>query len=278
MNTPCAMCGIGVERIRSTRRYCAVACRMRAYRLRRYGPLRRRLRTPAIAHQARRCPPTPPLEIRTATVRPIPLSEAKAIIERHEWLGKMPAVAVHAFGIFFGDKCGGAVVFGPEYAENLGKWDGYGYTGKIIALLRGACEPWAHPHSASKLIRRAMRFLPDRYRVVTATCDGAAGEVGTIYQSAGFDYVGGMRGGGRALIHWQGRIISERQAKRRFGTEGRKRLAALGIRSHLVPRRTRYFAFRGSGREQAALRAAIADRIKPYPKRPPLTVPQPSRC
>ena len=37
--------------------------------------------------------------------------------------------------------------------------------------------------------------------------------------------------------------------------------------AYLVPRRTRYFAFRGDGREQAALRAAIADRIKPYPKR-----------
>jgi hypothetical protein len=76
-----------------------------------------------------------------------------------------------------------------------------------------------------------------------------------------------MHGGGRALIHYAGKILSERQAKQRFGTEGRKRLAALGIRAYLVPRRTRYFAFRGDGREQAALRAAIADRIKPYPKR-----------
>jgi hypothetical protein len=270
MNTLCAMCGTGVERIRSTRRYCAVACRMRAYRLRRFGPLRRRLRSPAVAHQARPCPlPVPEPNISAAEVRPIPLTEAKAIIERREWLGKMPAVAVHAFGIFFENKCGGAVVFGPEYAENIGVWSRYGFTGKIIALLRGACEPWAHPHSASKLIRRAMRLLPERYKVVTATCDAAAGEVGTIYQACGFDYVGQMHSGGRALIYWRGGIISERSAKQRFGTEGRKRLAALGIRSQLVPRRTRYFAFRGKAREQAALRSAIADRIKPYPKRPP---------
>jgi hypothetical protein len=72
MNTLCAMCGTGVERIRSTRRYCAVACRMRAYRLRRYGPLRRRLRTPSVAHQARQCRPATAPDISTATVRPIP--------------------------------------------------------------------------------------------------------------------------------------------------------------------------------------------------------------
>jgi len=94
MNTLCAMCGTGVERLRSTRVYCAVACRMRAYRLRRFGPLRRRLPTPPIAHQARQCPPATEHDISAAQVRPIPLAEAKAIIERHEWLGKMPAVAV----------------------------------------------------------------------------------------------------------------------------------------------------------------------------------------
>jgi hypothetical protein len=262
------MCGIAVARIRSTRLYCAVACRMRAYRLRRFGPLRRRLRATMVAHQARQCPPRPTDDISAVQVWPIPMTEARSIIERFEWLGKMPAVAVHAFDIFFGERCGGAVVFGPEYAENRGVWSRYGFTGKIIALLRGACLPWAHPHSASKLIRRAMELLPERYRVVTATCDPMAGKVGTIYQACGFDFVGQMREGTRALIYWRGKIISERQAKQKFGTEGRKRLAALGIRSHLVPRRTRYFAFRGSGREQATLRAAIADRIKPYPKRP----------
>ena len=89
-------------------------------------------------------PPTQAPDIGAATLRSIPLTEAKAIIERHEWLGRMPAVAVHAFGIFFGERCGGAGVFGPEYAENRGVWSRYGFTGKIVALLRGACEPWAH--------------------------------------------------------------------------------------------------------------------------------------
>jgi hypothetical protein len=257
---------MAVERLRSTRIYCAVACRMRAYRLRRDGPPRRRLRLPVRAHQAR-ARIDASQDISTAEVKPIPLSEARAIIEQHEYLGTMPAIATHAFGLFFGDRIGGAVVYGDEYAENRGVWDRCGFTGKIIALKRGVTLPWAHPHSASKLIRRSMALLPDRFKVVTATCCKAAGEIGTIYQACGFDYVGQMCRGTRALIYYAGRIISERQAKQRFGTEGRRKLAAIGIRSHIVPRRSRYFAFRGDRREQEVLRAAIAQRLRPYPKR-----------
>jgi hypothetical protein len=65
-------------------------------------------------------------------------------------------------------------------------WDAYGYSGRIITLARGACVPWAHPHAASKLIRRSMDLLPERYKIVTASVDRLAGEIGTIYQACGF--------------------------------------------------------------------------------------------
>jgi hypothetical protein len=163
---------------------------MRAYRLRRDGLPRHRLPLPAKAHQARKHRENSPdvsddqdCDIASATVRPIPLTEARGIIEKHEYLGTMPAVARFAYGIFFGERIGGVAVFGDEYAENRGVWDRYGFTGRIIALLRGACLPWAHRHSASKLIRRAMALLPERFKVVTATCCATAGEVGTVYQA-----------------------------------------------------------------------------------------------
>jgi hypothetical protein len=79
---------------------------------------------------------------------------------------------------------------------------------------------------------------PKWHRHVTSTCDPAVGEVATVYQAAGFDYVGRMYGGTRTLIVQQGRIISERHAKRRFGTCGQRALATLGIRSDCVPHRS----------------------------------------
>jgi transposase len=55
---------------------------------------------------------------------------------------------------------------------------------KIIALQRGACLPWAHPHSASKLIRRSMALLAKRYKVITAMVDPTAGEIGSVWSAS----------------------------------------------------------------------------------------------
>jgi hypothetical protein len=71
-------------------------------------------------------------DIETAVVHEITQSQAKEIIEKYEWLKTMPAVVCHCFGIFFEGICGGVVVYGAEYGENLKIWDKFGYTGKII--------------------------------------------------------------------------------------------------------------------------------------------------
>ncbi len=139
-------------------------------------------------------------DLAAAEVRPIPYAEARDLIERHD-PGPMPVAVRHCFGIFFGDRLGGAVMYGVEYGENLGLWDQYGYTEKIIALLRGASAHWANPHTGSKLIGRSMVLLPPEYKVITATVDPQVGEVGVIYQAAGFHYVGQMWRGIQVRIH-----------------------------------------------------------------------------
>ncbi len=209
------------------------------------------------------------IDIKTSVVKEISPTQAAQIILDYEWLGTMPAITLHCFGLFFNKILSGAVVFSPEYAENLGVWDSYGYTGKIICLSRGACAFWAHPHSASKLISQSMKMLPIKYEVVTATVDSEAGEVGTIYQACNFVYVGQMsRGGKRVSCQVSGKRTSGRQAKRLFGTRGSEKLQAMGaagVQTH--PRKGRYFFFLGSKTKKKANRKRIGHLIQPYPKR-----------
>jgi hypothetical protein len=232
---------------------------------------------------------TPIPDIKSAEVRPVSRATAEAIILKYEWLRCMPAVVWYSFGIYFGGECGGVVCYGPEYSENLGKlcrergiiaadWSKYGYEGKMILLSRGACTYWAHPHSASKLIRKSMDLLPERFEVVTATVDAAAGEVGTIYQACGFHYVGSMREGNPNVKYREKdrtgwlvgeKIYSARTIRARCGTTKIEDVRKVFPSVKPIPQfsKHRYFAFRGSRRAIKDHQAAIQHLIKPYPKR-----------
>ena len=229
------------------------------------------------------------VDIKSAEVKEISYQMAEKIILEYEWLGCMPAVAWHCFGIFFNGVCGGCVVYGPEYSENLGiqareqgrkcaDWSKYGFEGKMILLNRGACVHWAHPHSASKLIRRSMDMLPDKYEIVTATTDEMAGEIGTIYQACGFYYVGSMRDSNdnvnsRKLDRdgwmikgkiWQSRSIRAVCGSTKWEDVVRVFPEAKKVKQHS---KHRYFAFRGNKRSIRNHTNAILHLIKPYPKR-----------
>lgn len=228
-------------------------------------------------------------DIKKAEVKEIDRATCEKIILEYEWLGCMPAVVWHMYGIFFEGNCGGVVCYGPEYSENLGKiareqgrkcadWSKYGYEGKMILLSRGACTHWAHPHSGSKLIRQSMKMLPPRYEVITCTTDHAAGEIGTIYQACGFYYVGSMRESNDRVNSrekdrdgWRinGKIWSARSIRARIGSTQWADIKKTFPDAEYVPQyaKHRYFAFRGSKKVKQEHREAIAHLIKPYPKR-----------
>jgi len=215
-------------------------------------------------------PVSHPADISTAVIRRIDIATAKPVILAYEWLGCMPAVVWFAFGMYFGSDLGGVVTYSPEYTENLGVWDKYGYTGKIITLSRGAELHWAHPHTASKLIRGSMKMLPERFEVVTATVDSAAGEVGTIYQACSFDFVQ-MNTNARYGAIIDGKTYTSRSLTRAFGTNSgrllRQRFGDDAVQPVEEKAKGRYFAFRGGKIARKHNRRAIADLIKPYPHR-----------
>jgi hypothetical protein len=220
-------------------------------------------------------------DIKKAVVKEVDQALAKKIIEDYEWMGCLAAVTWKCFGIFFDGVCGGVVCYGPEYIENLGRWDKYGYTGKIILLSRGACVHWAHPHSASKLIRKSMDMLPEKFKVVTATVDDLAGEIGTIYQACGFDYAGSMRDanpkinskkGDRDAWIINGKLYGARAIRQKIGNTKIEDIKEKFPDVEKVKQNSkgRYFAFRGSKTEKKNHKKAIEHLVKPYPKRKPI--------
>jgi hypothetical protein len=226
--------------------------------------------------------PTPNVDLspKNAVVKPISRKECEKIILEYEWLGCMPAIAKYYYGIFFGEHLAGVVAYGTEYSENLGVWDKFGFTGKMILLARGACVHWAPSFAGSMLIRRSMDLLPPEYEVVTATVDELAGEIGTIYQACGFYYVGCMRaknpntkkaGKVRFGVLIDGKLYGSRSIRAKIGSQRKEDILKAFPNSKIEfveqKAKSRYFAFRGSKKTQKKYYQAIAHLIEPYPKR-----------
>ena len=229
------------------------------------------------------------LDLKKAVVKEINHVTAKTMVEEYEWLGCMPSVNWFCFGIYFENYCGGVVVFGPEYSENLGiqaresgrkcaDWSKYDFEGKMILLSRGVCLHWTPINTNSKLIMTAIKMLPKKYKIITATTDHLAGEIGTIYQACNFYYVGSMRDANKNVTSkngdrdgWiiDGKLYGSRSLRAKFGTTKMEELQTRVRKVEKVKQNSkhRYFIFTGTKREQQYHKSKIEHLIKPYPKR-----------
>ena len=127
-----------------------------------------------------------------ASVREISLADACNVIVANEWLGNLGS-AEHAWGLFFGDYLAGVVCFGSTAGTKVrSSVCGAEHAEKVVTLVRGCCEHWAHPHSASYLITQACKlmFKKTGATVFVAYADPRAGEVGVVYQATGWLFCG----------------------------------------------------------------------------------------
>jgi hypothetical protein len=145
-------------------------------------------------------------------------------------------------------------------------------------LNRGVCLHWTPKNSNSHLIAESIKMLPEKYKIVTATTDHLAGEIGTIYQACNFYYVGSMRdqnknvnsrAGDRDAWIINGKMYGSRAIRQMYGDTKKETLDNLGVEYRKVKQNSkhRYFFFRGNKKEKKYYKSKIQHLIKPYPKR-----------
>jgi len=122
--------------------------------------------------------------------------EIKQFIERHEWLGKLPARPTHRFVARLkknGVIAGAIVMATPNaFSHILGKEN----RDKEKLISRGACISWAPKNLGSWLITKSIKHMVKntQFRVFSAYSDPEAKELGTIYQACNFVYLGQKSG------------------------------------------------------------------------------------
>ena len=128
-------------------------------------------------------------------------------------------------------------------------------------------------------IQKTLNWLKNNshFKVVTATVDSSAGEIGIIYQSLNWHYIGLFDGNitksGRERIRYGykigDKIYNQRHIRERIGTAKKEIVLQYFPDVQIVNlgRKKRYFQFIGNQHENKELIKSIEHLIKPYPKK-----------
>ncbi len=222
------------------------------------------------------------ISLNNSEIKLIDKPTASKIIIEYEWLKTMPYIVIYCFGIYFntsnGLKLGGVLVFSNDYADNTGVWDKYEFNGKLLLLSRGVCLWWTPKNTASYFISKVSKWIKNntKYRILTATIDPAAGEIGTIYQSLNWYYVGVMSGNyyhnkesKRFSILIDGKLRYSRWIRNKLGTMKKDVILKHYPNAIFLPqyRKRRYFYFMDTPTNNKKYLQTIKHLILPYPKR-----------
>lgn len=129
-------------------------------------------------------------EAKKLIVKPISVKDANRIVRSLHYSGKS-AVNPHInLGVFVGDRCGGAMQFGPSMQKSsmLSLVTGTLWN-EFIELNRMAFADWLPRNGESRCIAYAMRFIRKNYpwiKWVVSFADGTQCGDGAIYRASGF--------------------------------------------------------------------------------------------
>ena len=127
-------------------------------------------------------------------VAPISSADARAVIRRYHYSGKVVNNSQLHFGVFLGDKIHGALQFGPPMVkrEKIGLVAGTQWNA-FLELNRMAFGDALPRNSESRAIAVSMRLIRAHYphiKWVVSFADGAQCGDGTIYRASGFRLIG----------------------------------------------------------------------------------------
>ena len=154
--------------------------------------------------------------------------EAIEFIKRYEWLGTITQYSTHYFGAYYKGVLGGVTIFSMPnaFSKLLGE-----DTKNLERLVsRGACASWTPKGLASHFLMSSIRHMvaTTQYRLFTAYSDPTAKELGTIYQSTNWYYLGQKSGTTTRYVNpYTGKIVSDRFFRQK--TAYKKYAVELGI-------------------------------------------------
>lgn len=119
---------------------------------------------------------------------------ASRFIERYEWLSTIGSFPTNWFIATYKDVLGGVIIMSMPNAFSKLLGDNTKLLERLIS--RGASASWCPKNLASKFLMWCIKWMVDntQYRLFTCYSDPQAKEIGSIYQSLNFYYLGQKSG------------------------------------------------------------------------------------
>jgi hypothetical protein len=193
----------------------------------------------------------------------VPASVVRPLLVERHYLHLMPGVVRCCFGVRLGDELVGACVFtaGARHAHRLLAG---ARPADVATLARFWMADGLPPNNESRVLAMILRELRRRgaVRLLVSFADPAAGHIGTIYQAAGFLYLGTTEP--ERYFELDGVRIHARSASQRFGSNSvaHLRRTGLAVVARTSPPKHRYAYVLDS-----AWRWRLRGHPLPYPKR-----------
>jgi hypothetical protein len=212
------------------------------------------------------------IQINEIQVRLVPVKEIRRAIVTGHYSAVMPDATQEAFAAYWNEIVVAAVAYGPG---GNSKTFGAVVEGYDSSNARELIRLWVHPdapkNTASFVVSKTLKMLPDAVGLVVSFADSGQGHYGYVYQSLNFVYCG-MSNEGVRYVDSTGTEVTARLANvyrmrnpDKFAdkslTEIREALGWSPVKSHA---KHRYCI--GVGKQKKAVTRALAVKSLPYPK------------
>jgi hypothetical protein len=205
--------------------------------------------------------------IRSLIVREVPSGVVSQIITDQHFLHSMPSAPLVCFGVHLDESLVGALVVtaGARHAHRLLAGSHQGTVATVARLWITDQIPKNAESRVLSVVSKELR-QSGRFRALVSFADPAAGHVGTIYQAAGWSYLGQSEPS--RYVELDGEIHHPRSVYSRHRTNSPGRLRAMGIPARAI-------VVGGKHRYCLVLDRSWAWRLsmtaKPYPRAGPQT-------
>lgn len=215
-----------------------------------------------------------PLEIQLneVQVRLVPVKEIRRAIVTGHYSGVMPDATQEAFAAYWNEIVIAAVAYGPggnskTFNAVVEGFDSF----NARELIRLWVHPDAPKNTASYVVSRSLKMLPDQVGLVVSFADSGQGHFGYVYQSLNFYYCG-MSGEGIRYLDSSGVEVTARLANvyRMRNPDKFANMSLTEIRSALgwtpVKSYSKHRYCIGVGQSKKAVTKQLQLKSLPYPK------------